>query len=416
MNLYPHQEKAINELKNGNILCGDVGSGKSRTAVAYYFLKVCNGEMNINGKGSYSPMKNPLDLYIITTARKRDTHEWNSECIPFLISEDNENNSAGVKLTIDSWNNIEKYKNVQNAFFIFDEQRVVGYGSWSKAFIQISKNNKWILLSATPGDTWSDYIPVFIANGFYKNKTEFVRNHIVFSRYTKYPKVERYIQTERLTNILNSILVDMEFDRPAVSHYEYVQCGYDEQLYLRVVKDRHNLETGEPMRDIAELCRTLRKIVNTDSSRFSELLRIYEHHDRVIVFYNFNYELDLLKNFCIENDIIFSEWNGHRHEPIPSYDHWLYLVQYTAGAEGWNCILTDATVFFSQSYSYKQTVQAAGRINRMNTPYKNLYYYYLISNSSIDRAIKRTLNHKKDFNDKSFEFALINDQRKKQTL
>ena len=227
--LYPYQMKAVKQMKNGCILNGGVGSGKSRTSLFYYF-KEQGGWIDKNG---YKPMKNPKNLYIITTARKRDTLEWEGELTHFLISPDSKLSKYKNKVVIDSWNNIKKYKDVCGAFFIFDEQRVVGSGTWVKAFLNIARKNKWILLSATPGDTWSDYIPVFVANGFYKNKTEFSREHIVYSRFTKYPKVDRYINTGRLIRHRNDILVDMEFERPTISDHVDIFVQY----YIMIYKD-----------------------------------------------------------------------------------------------------------------------------------------------------------------------------------
>lgn len=396
--LYPYQMDAVKKMKNGCILNGGVGSGKSRTSLFYYF-KENGGWINENG---YKPMKNPKDLYIITTARKRDTLEWEGELTHFLISPDPELNHYKNKVIIDSWNNIKKYKDVNGAFFIFDEQRVVGSGAWVKAFLNITRKNKWILLSATPGDTWSDYIPVFVANGFYKNKTEFSREHIVYSRFTKYPKVDRYINTGRLIKHRNDILVDMEFERPTISHHEDIFVQYDVAKYKEVSKTRWNPYTDEPIINAAELCYIWRRIVNSDESRQAALLQLAEDHPRMIVFYNYNYELDILKGLYYGKSVKVAEWNGRKHEPVPETKRWVYLVQYTAGAEGWNCIKTDTIVFYSQNYSYKIMQQSAGRIDRLNTPFQHLYYFHLKSRSGIDLAISRALSQKKKFNESAY--------------
>lgn len=396
IDLYPHQQKALKELKNGSILCGGVGSGKSRTAIAYYY---------ISQGGSLDDPKvldDPKDLYIITTARKRDTLEWDKELAPFLMSVHEDTNCQNNKVAVDSWNNIKKYVNVKDSFFIFDEQRVVGSGAWVKAFLEIVKTNEWILLSATPGDTWLDYIPVFIANGFYKSRTEFIREHVMFSRFSKYPKVDRYICCGRLIKYKRQILVDMEYKRPAIPINENVRTNYDKDLYLTASKTRWDLYKDEPVRDAAGLCYLLRRIVNSDPSRIDSLKMLLNKHDRIIIFYNFDYELAILREAAGDIGIVFAEWNGHKHEPLPESDRWLYFVQYAAGAEGWNCITTNAIIFFSQNYSYKATVQAAGRIDRMNTPYEKLYYYHFKSNASIDIAIERALKKKKDFNASTF--------------
>ena len=399
--LRPYQLEAVKRMRNGCILCGGVGSGKSRTALAYYFIE--NGG-DINPE-KYIPMKNPKDLYIITTARKRDTLEWEGEFGPFLISTNDDTNYYDNKVVIDSWNNIKKYVDVTDAFFIFDEQRVVGSGAWVKSFLKITKHNNWILLSATPGDSWQDYIPVFIANGFYKNRTEFIREHVVYSRFTKYPKIDRYLNTGRLIRLRNRILVDMDFKRQTIPHHEDVYCSYDILTYKSIGKDRWNPYKNEPIVNASELCYTWRKLVNSDESRQTALLDICADHPRVIVFYNFDYELDILKSLVYINDgdaMDVAEWNGHKHQEIPKTDKWVYLVQYTAGCEGWNCIRTDTIVFYSQNYSYKVLEQARGRIDRMNTPYINLYYYHLKSRSSIDLAISRALKNKKNFNEMRF--------------
>ena len=541
--LRPHQLKALEKLSNGKILCGDVGSGKTMVAAAYYAQKEA-----------------PKDVYVFTTAKKRDSLDWDQEFVRFGVGKSQDATLSGV-LTVDSWNNIDKYRDVKGAFLIFDEQRLVGKGKWVKAFIHMAKSNNWILLSATPGDTWVDYIPVFIANGFYKNRTAFTREHVVYNTYAKFPKVDRYLGTGKLLRLRNSLLVEMPFERHTTRHLKRVVPTYDEELYKRVVKDRWHVYEERPLRDVAELFSVMRKVVNSDSSRLEALCTLLQTHPRLIVFYNFDYELEMLRTLCqplantdptpsihtqcpclgqskqcksgltgrwacdsktsgvgsslptsessdrsqlsertstgsrstsngtptntpsseksprsiepvtpaesttaSENarngrtestiserrneswkkksgpsstlctetgpktktgvsgstdttssstsgvglrststatDLKVAEWNGHKHEPVPKTDRWVYLVQYTAGAEGWNCITTNATVFFSLNYSYKLLHQAQGRIDRLNTPYEDLYYYIFRSEASIDSMIWKSLSQKKSFNESS---------------
>lgn len=401
MKLRDYQLEAISNMKTGCILNGGVGSGKSLTSLSYYYLQNGGSETFLTG-GKYKRMKNPKDLYIITTARKRDTMEWEGELAPFLLSVNSDTSGYKNKVIVDSWNNIKKYKEVKGSFFIFDEQRVVGSGEWVKSFLKITKTNEWILLSATPGDTWSDYIPVFIANGFYKNKTEFLREHAVFARFSKFPKVEKWIGTGKLNRYRRSILVDMNFKRKTEQHHEDIFVDYDKATYKDVMKRRWDIWKDEPITNAGGLCYALRRIVNSDQSRALKLLEIFEDHPKMIVFYNFDYELDILKRLYYGENVTVAEWNGHKHEPTPRKGKWVYLVQYTAGAEGWNCITTDTIVFYSQNYSYKIMHQSAGRIDRMNTPFTDLYYYHLKTKSSIDIAIARALHDKKKFNENSF--------------
>ena len=405
--LYDYQLDAIDRMRNGCILGGVVGSGKSLTSLGYYY-KEQGGDLNSLGTKKHVPMKNPKDLYIITTARKRDEKEWEGELVPFLLTTNPEVAYYKNKVVIDSWNNIGKYRDVKDAQFIFDEQRVVGYGAWSKSFIKIAKSNDWILLSATPGDSWSDYIPVFIANGFYRNKTEFEAEQIVWARYSKYPKIDRYTNVGRLIRLRDRILVEMDFNRKTISHHEDIYVKYDIPMYRDAARTRWNPYTNEPMMNAAELCQVWRRIVNSDESRQVALLEIFEKHPKMIVFYSFDYERDILLNLYYGEGVEVAEWSGHAHQPVPKGDSWVYVVQYTAGAEGWNCIRTDTIVFYSQHYSYKIMQQAAGRIDRLNTPYTDLYYYHLKSRSGIDLAISRALREKKNFNEGRYLNRIMN--------
>lgn len=397
--LKPHQEAALKKMKNGCILNGGTGSGKSITALAYYFYS--NG--GIFNKGYYIPMPddgegNPPDLYIITTARKRDTREWDGDMINFLLSTDPSINIYSNTVVVDSWNNIHKYTEVKNAFFIFDEQRAVGRGTWAKSFIEITRSNEWILLTATPGDTWSDYIPVFIANGFFKNRTEFIQKHIVYSAFSSYPKIDRYVDIGRLIRLRDSILVDMDFMRRTVQHHLYISVEYNKDTYKDIQKNRWNYTKDEPIQNASELCYELRKCVNGDLSRIDSIIDILHERKKAIIFYNADYERDILLEYLPKLCTV-AEWNGHKHQELPEGDNWAYLVQYTAGCEGWNCIKTDTIIFYSQNYSYKTMMQAIGRIDRLNTPFIDLYYYHLKSKAPIDLAIGRALAQKKKFNE-----------------
>ena len=393
--LYDFQMEAVKKARNGSILNGSVGSGKSRTGLFYYFKE--NGGW-IEGS-DYTPMKNPKDLYIITTAKKRDSLEWNAELAWYRLSTDPESNYYKNKVVVDSWNNIKKYAEIKGAFFLLDEDRVTGSGAWVKAFLKIAKNNDWIILSATPGDTYMDYWAVFVANGFYKNKTEFQREHVVYSRFAKFPQIERYIGTQRLDRLRNRILIDMTVQRHTKPHHEDVYCNYNVQFYKDIFKKRWNPYKDEPIQQASSLCYVLRRIVNEDESRQVTLLELLEDHPKAIIFYNFDYEREILLNLGYAEGTKIAEWSGHAHQPVPTGSKWVYLTQYTSGCEGWNCITTDTIIFYSQNYSYKVMTQAAGRIDRLNTKFIDLYYFHLKSRSGIDLAISRALKEKKLFNE-----------------
>lgn len=383
LDLQPHQKRAVAALETRKVLWGGVGVGKSRVAVAFYVEKEC-----------------PKDVYVITTAKKRDGLDWDGEFAKAGIGRARGATVGGV-LTVDSWNNIGKYRDIRGAFFIFDEQRLVGSGEWVAKFLVIARHNHWILLSATPGDTWMDYIPVFVANGFYRNRTEFKREHVVYSPFTKFPKIDRYLDVGKLVRLRSSILVHMPYQRRTERVITTIPVEYDKELLERAVKQRWNVYEGRPLRNVAELFHVLRKIVNTAPSRIREVELLIGKHPRMIVFYNFNYELEILRTLSSKN-IELAEWNGHKHEEIPEGDRWVYLVQYVAGAEGWNCTSTDAMVLYSLPYSYKVWEQAFGRIDRLDTLFSRLFYYVFLSNSAIDRAVKKKLDAKQNFSQSAY--------------
>lgn len=377
LDLNENQKDAVMRMKNGCILCGGVGSGKTRTALAYY---------DIHGHGKH--------LYVITTAKKRDSGDWEEEMKPLGLS--------SGSFTVDSWNRVQKYRKVAGAFFIFDEQRAVSTGPWGRTFVRIARNNNWIMLSATPGDKWLDYLPVFMAHGYFYSKSEFMREHVVLKPFRNYPEVDHYIGEGKLLRIRRSILVDLDAERHTVRHDEPIKVSYSKEKYRQIAKERFDPWKDEPITSASGLCYALRRVVNSDESRYMAVLEIMEDHPKVIIFYSFDYELAILKSLCYPEGTQIAEWNGHNHEEIPDGDKWVYLVNYTAGSEGWNCVLTDTIIFFSQTYSYKTLEQSKGRIDRLNTPYVDLWYYHLRSCSGIDLAIYEALKAKETFNERSF--------------
>lgn len=394
MELYPHQREALEKLRNGSVLAGGVGSGKTLTALAYYAQIVCEGVLDRS-----EPMKAPRDLIVITTAKKRDDLDWESEALHYGLFRDPEVSYSHKEFIVDSWNNMKKYVDRTDAFFIFDEQRLVGSGTWVKTFLKIVKNNQWILLSATPADTWIDYVPLFLAHGFYRNRTDFTEQHVVWSFHGKYRKIRGFFGVRHLEKHRDSILVEMPFEKHTTRHLVAEPVDHDEELFRMVWKRRWNVFTNEPLIDVAEMHRVGRKVVNSDESRLDKIEELSSKHPRMIIFYTFDYELDLLRTLMTRLDIPVAEWNGHRHEPVPDTERWLYLVQYQAGAEGWNCTTTDAIIFYSLTYSHKLFEQSQGRIDRLDTPFDDLWYYILISNSKIDQIIWRSLVAKKNFHE-----------------
>jgi hypothetical protein len=374
--LLPHQSEAVAKLRNGNVLVGGVGSGKSIASLAYFT--------------SLDPSR---PIYVLTTALKRDSGDWFADAMKMSLRNE---------LIVDSWNNIKKFTDVENAFFILDEQRIVGKGAWVKAFYEIAKKNEWILLSATPADTWVDLVPIFVANGFFRNQTQFNNEHVRFSRFTKYPKIDGYYDTWLLEQYRDRIYVEMPYLSPAKRNEHIIEVDFDQEEQKLLYTARWNFHENMPLKDAGEMMRYLRLSANTHPSRYDKIVELAADHPKMIIFYNFDYELDILRLLHSELDIPVAEWNGHNHQDVPDGDRWLYFVQYQAGSEAWNCTRTDTTVFYSLPYSYRQFHQAKGRTDRQNTPYAELNYYIFKSRAFIDQAIWKALRRKKNFQASAF--------------
>jgi len=389
LELMPHQKDAVESLAPGKILWGGVGSGKSLT-VLHYYLK------------DHSDKR----LIVITTAKKRDSLDWQKEATRLNIGIER---SLAVRdvLTVDSWNNIGSYTDVQDCFFVFDEQRAVGTGAWVKSFLKIAKKNDWVLLSATPGDTWLDYVPVFVANGLYRNVSQFRDEHVVYEPFRHFPKIKEFKNVAVLEKYRNMLLVEMKYERDVKRTTVEVECGYDEKAFRRVWVDRWHIFEDRPITDVAEMFRVARIVDNSDPSRLRAVREILKEHPRIIVFYSWDFELDILRNLASEYP--YAEWNGKKHQAIPETDSWVYVVHYTSGSEGWNCTETDTIVHYSLTYSYKNWKQSKGRTDRLDSPFDELFYFELASNSPVSRAVRRSLGSKKSFNERAWAYRNLPD-------
>lgn len=373
-----YQKRAINQMHNGCILCGGVGAGKSLTSLGYIDKVYPSGT-----------------VYIITPARKRNTGEW--------FDDIRKNDMDETRFVVDSWNNLSKYKDVKDAFFLFDEQKVSGKGTWAKSLIRIAKSNQWILLSATPGDTYDDYATVLIANGFVRNRTTWYDEYCVTKSQPFFHIVD-HKNKDVIDMMIRRIFIKMDYqsDKKRIERVIPIQArsaGEEKEILMT-----HKAPGAQmPFTTFAAAIAYVRMNCYDKSKKTEALRKIIEKHKKIIVFYNFLSEKLEIERAAIDANVTINFYNGQRHDPIPDTDEWVYGVQYNSGAEAWNCITTNAMVFYSPNYSYKTMEQAHGRIDRVNSPYECLYYYMLLNELNIDNKVMNALSSKKDFNEKMLE-------------
>ena len=376
--LLKYQEEAIQKLHSGSVLYGATGSGKSLTGLAYYMR--CWSH---------------LDLYIITTSKKRNAGEWEEEIAKL---------GCPPPKAIDSWNRLKNYRMVSDAFFLFDEHKVGGHGKWAQSMITIAKKNKWILLTATPGDVWDDYASIFIANEFVKNKTTWNEDFCIFDRISKYPKIIGYQREDVLKNMRDAVLVPMEYQSEKVPIPYVIPYKVDHEEEAYVLARRKSLRHPEmrAFRNTSAMFAYMRMNLPDKESKIQALADVLKKEPKAIIFYNFTPEKYEIENAARQVNIPFFQYNGQIKDNVPDGDTWVYAVQYTAGAEAWNCITCRTVIFYSMNYSYKVMTQAKGRIDRCNSPFDELHYYYFISpDFEIDQEILNALTRKEKFNEEA---------------
>lgn len=138
-------------------------------------------------------------------------------------------------------------------------------------------------------------------------------------------------------------------------------------------------------------------------SAFEDLLE--STNDRLIVFYNFNSELERLKEICEKFDKPTSEVNGAKHD-LTNYndcDNSVTLVQYQAGSMGINLQLSNKIIYFTPPLSSELFEQSKKRIHRIGQNHPCFYYQL---KCGIEEKIYGTLAMRKDYTDKLFEGEL----------
>lgn len=400
--LYKLQEKILNKSKENYLFHLGTGTGKTIIALHHYI------------KYSY-----PLDLIIIAPAVKVKEGGWDRE-IKFVF---NELGLEMPKYEVVSYSKLKKYV-AKKGHYIFDECHYIKNSTSLRGKISKELVKKYAtcfsLLSATPASKWEEWCNYFILWGICKNKTEFYKRYVVMGR-QRYGSIEfntvvGYQNTELLKEHIKRrtskkyTVNDMVEMPDLIEQYIEFKCSSE---YKKIKNDRIMESNGSIIKldTISKLYSTLRQQANiTDKLEYLEYIINSNEEDNVLIFYNFNYEKDMIINYLkskkIKVDYIINgvTKNYPIKENFELINNTVTLVQIQAGGTGIELTYINKVVYFSPTYSYQDYIQSIGRAYRNGQENKVLVYKFKVLNS-IETDIWECLERKEDFNERLYSIT-----------
>lgn len=397
--LYNFQRQLLNSIEENYIIAADTGTGKTMMAIHHY-LKHNTGE----------------PLLILAPPQKIKEGGWQRE-LDFVASHYN----IEIPYDIISYGVLSKrWKEYKDWFLVMDECHYVKNptSQRGKAAINLTKQStNFLLLSATPSSNgWGDTIAYMIMFGYYKNKTQFLKEHAVYNRidYGNGPVnvVSDYRDQEKLQKLYQSFSIKLAkedcLDLPPLV-FEKVHFKPSKE-YNIIKKDR---VLGEELFDnISKLQHGLRFYANqADKLKYTEML-LEGTEENVIIFYNYKQENEELKKIAKKLKKKVFEVSGSKTN-LPDKEKWTSLknsvtiVQYQAGAAGIELQYANIVIFHTPTYSYQDYEQALGRAYR-NGQTKKVTVYQYITKNTIETSIYQALAAKKDFTEELFRKEIAN--------
>lgn len=391
--LYAFQKKAITELQQPDKHICIAGCGAGKGSIALHWLKTTNKKKWL----------------FITTASKRDSKDVENEMVMWFGKESLSSYSLEViswaalaKWTITNWNSLEDYA------FVFDEVACAKAGVSSnrgRAFIQIAKQTDcWTGYTATPGDRWEDFQAYFVAAGYVKNKTAFMREFCQVQTFKGYPEIVGYYDEHILKAYWKRLTVcpdtqAMLDELPAEQHKTY--HFKPSPTYKRFLKERLD-EDGNFIDTVMGYCHYCRRLCLT-----AEKLQWVSDYlsglgTNAVFFYNYiaeGEELEKVAKKALPKGAKVWRIDGKHHD-IPTADtigkYDIVLAQYASGSESLNLQFMNHMVFVSPNYSYTTSIQARGRIKRIGQK-QNMFFWYLVCDGTIETDVYACLRGKSDF-------------------
>lgn len=407
--LYPYQEKYLEGLPSRYMFSASLGVGKSPMALVHYIRKAY-----------------PQPLLILAPASKVRSSDWSREleevfaahnlALPEyqVLSYDkfayNPSNDAFRKGKRPKWHEFAPDYGGKEWAVIADEVQYCKAPSSnrSKALYHVAKNASFFIgLSGTPmPNGWIDFANYSKIFGFTKGITEFKKKYCDIQTYKGFPEIVGYWRIPELEKQWRSIAKPLSRENatelPERTFYNIKLKA--PRIYFEYLVDRKN-EQGVLLDNPSKLAHALRQsLAKNKIDRLDEILS--STSDNVVVFYNYELELQLIKEMLAKKhkDKMMFEQNGHKHE-IPPKEAWervhnsVTLAHYKSGATGVEMQYANITIYYSPTYSYAEYEQSKGRTHR-NGQTKKCIYYRFYSVGTIEKNIWECIAQKKDFSEK----------------
>lgn len=306
---------------------------------------------------------------------------------------------------------------LKNFTLILDESQYIKNETSERAkFILNLNSDNVILLSGTPtGGKYEELWTQLRLLGWNISKKAFYNHYTITEMIDvggfTIPVVVGYKNVDRLKEKLKShgavfMKSDEVFDLP--DQIEQLVLVENIREYTRFKKDRVitiNEETlvGDTALTKLLYLRQLSSIYNSNKHEaFKDLISSTE--DRVVVFYNFKKEFEILKGICevLEKPVSYINGDGTDLKNYEVKNNTVTLVQYQAGATGINLQRANKVIYHSLPLSSELWMQSKKRIHRIGQS-RTCFYYYLITKNSIEEKILDVLKERQDFTLDLFE-------------
>lgn len=395
--LYEYQKKVIDKADSSWLFALGTGTGKTILSIHHY-LKHYNGE----------------SLLIIAPAQKVLEGGWDREVQRVA-------NFYNIQIQYDvmSYGVLAKKWNLYKGWFvIFDECHYVKNptSQRGKAALNLTRiSTNFSLLSATPSSNgWADTINYMLMFNFYRNKTQFIKEHAIhetkFFGQKQIKVIADWKDQDKLKMLYQSISTKLSKDDcldlpPLIFEDVYFKVSKE----YEIIRKKRVLETenGPIAYDtVMKLQHGLRFYANQkDKLSYTEMLA-ESTNENIVIFYYYQQEKDDLVKVLAKNKKIYEVSGKVNH--LPSRDQWdelkntVTLVQYQAGAAGIELQYCNLVIFYTPTFSFQDYDQALGRAYR-NGQTKKVTVYRYITKKSVEEHVYRSLAEKKDFTESLFK-------------